>query len=160
MRAQEQFLTNPATCCEEVFWSAAAWLPLFRFSSSRNLLGGARSVLPESATSGKCPRHGRKNTLVKFDLGSKEGKRKTLRAKVLGGSLGNSTSSLAVFYVEQVALNRHVSPQPQQLLLCLSHQPMSRTIWPVPRAIRRCPGFHYSFIFLVKTSIRSSREIE
>jgi len=27
-------------------------------------------------------------------------------------------SSLAVFYVEQVALNRHVSPQPQLLLLC------------------------------------------
>ncbi len=43
---------------------------------------------------------------------------KTLRAKVLGGSLRNSASSLAVFYVEQVALNRHVSPQPQLLLLC------------------------------------------
>ena len=54
-------------------------------------------------------------------------KRKTLRAKVLGGSQktsGNSASSLAVFYVEQVALNRHVlsvastrseprSPQPR-----------------------------------------------
>src|SRR5437899_6076129 len=38
----------------------------------------------------------------------------------------NSTSSLAVFYVEQVALNRHVSPQPQLHCLCLSHQPMSR----------------------------------
>jgi hypothetical protein len=36
---------------------------------------------------------------------------KTLLAKVLGGSQklsGNSSSSLAVFYVEQVALNRHV----------------------------------------------------
>src|SRR5260370_31916272 len=33
--------------------------------------------------------------------------------------LGNSKSSLAVFYVEQVALNRHVSPQPQLTLLCL-----------------------------------------
>src|SRR5690348_2016541 len=52
-------------------------------------------------------------------LGQQGGKRKTLRAKVLGGSLGNSTSSLAVFYVEQVALNRHVSPQPQLSLLCL-----------------------------------------
>src|SRR5215831_12775967 len=34
--------------------------------------------------------------------------------KSAGGSqksLGNSTCSLAVFYVEQVALNRHVSPQ-------------------------------------------------
>jgi hypothetical protein len=34
--------------------------------------------------------------------------------------LGNSKSSLAVFYVEQVALNRHVSPQPQLYYLCLS----------------------------------------
>src|SRR5258708_21535450 len=40
--------------------------------------------------------------------------------------LGNSKSSLAVFYVEQVALNRHVSPQPQLVLLCLSACPMSR----------------------------------
>src|SRR6266446_7610204 len=40
--------------------------------------------------------------------------------------LGNSKSSLAVFYVEQVALNRHVSPQPQLTLLCLSACPMSR----------------------------------
>ena len=54
---------------------------------------------------------------------------KTLRAKVLGGSLRNSASSLAVFYVEQVALNRHVSPQPQRLLLCLSGSPMSRATW-------------------------------
>ena len=62
---------------------------------------------------------------MKFDSGSREGKRKTLRAKVLGGSLGNSTSSLAVFYVEQVALNRHVSPQPQLHLLCLSRRAKS-----------------------------------
>src|SRR5229473_6292263 len=40
--------------------------------------------------------------------------------------LGNSKSSLAVFYVEQVALNRHVSPQPQLYYLCLSRQQMSR----------------------------------
>src|SRR5215470_18562607 len=57
---------------------------------------------------------------VEFGSGQQRGtKRKTLRAKVLGGSLGNSTSSLAVFYVEQVALNRHVSPQPQLAPLCL-----------------------------------------
>ncbi len=30
----------------------------------------------------------------------------------------NSTSSLAVFYVEQVALNRHVMPLSRLLLLC------------------------------------------
>src|SRR5213078_2077778 len=40
--------------------------------------------------------------------------------------LGNSKSSLAVFYVEQVALNRHVSPQPQLCYLCLSRWQMSR----------------------------------
>src|SRR2546430_206397 len=40
--------------------------------------------------------------------------------------LGNSKSSLAVFYVEQVALNRHVSPQPQLYYLCLSRLQMSR----------------------------------
>src|SRR6266851_5227398 len=40
--------------------------------------------------------------------------------------LGNSKSSLAVFYVEQVALNRHVSPQPQLYCLCLSPLRMSR----------------------------------
>jgi len=53
---------------------------------------------------------------------------KTLRAKVLGGSLRNSASSLAVFYVEQVALNRHVSPQPQLLLLCRKSLPKSRSL--------------------------------
>src|SRR3989442_2078849 len=41
----------------------------------------------------------------------------------------NSKSSLAVFYVEQVALNRHVSPQLQLTLLCLSGCPMSRGRW-------------------------------
>jgi hypothetical protein len=40
--------------------------------------------------------------------------------------LGNSKSSLAVFYVEQVALNRHVSPQLQLYYLCLSRLQMSR----------------------------------
>jgi hypothetical protein len=39
---------------------------------------------------------------------------------------GKLYSSLAVFYVEQVALNRHVSPQPQLLFLCLKTQEMSR----------------------------------
>jgi hypothetical protein len=41
------------------------------------------------------------------------GNEKTLRAKALGGSqkLCDFASSLAVFYVEQVALNRHVTPQ-------------------------------------------------
>jgi hypothetical protein len=60
---------------------------------------------------------------------------KTLRAKVLGGfrSLWNSTSSLAVFYVEQVALNRHVSPLPQLLPLCLKTQQMSRLNRTAPR---------------------------
>src|SRR5258708_23793209 len=46
--------------------------------------------------------------------------------KCLEGSK-NSSSSLAVFYVEQVALNRHVSPQPRLLLLCLKRREMSRT---------------------------------
>ena len=36
-------------------------------------------------------------------------------------------SSLAVFYVEQVALNRHVSPQPQLVFLCTNRKKMSRT---------------------------------
>src|SRR5258705_13110822 len=40
---------------------------------------------------------------------------------------GNSSSSLAVFYVEQVALNRHVSPQPRLPPLSLKNQEMSRT---------------------------------
>jgi hypothetical protein len=44
--------------------------------------------------------------------------------------LRNSKSSLAVFYVEQVALNRHVSPQPQLHYLCLSGLQMSRAPWP------------------------------
>src|SRR5215467_11310250 len=49
---------------------------------------------------------------------SKEGqKRKTLHAKECRRVLINSTSSLAVFYVEQVALNRHVSPQQAAPLL-------------------------------------------
>ena len=39
----------------------------------------------------------------------------------------NSSSSLAVFYVEQVALNRHVSPQPRPLPLCSKSKGMSRT---------------------------------
>jgi hypothetical protein len=47
---------------------------------------------------------------------------KTLRAKVLGGSqkiyLGCSKSALAVFYVEQVALNRHVRRHFRLLFLC------------------------------------------
>jgi len=36
--------------------------------------------------------------------------------------LGNSTCSLAVFYVEQVALNRHVSPQQAAVLLMPDQQ--------------------------------------
>jgi hypothetical protein len=68
------------------------------------------------------------NTRRRIDSGSKEGDQKTLRAKVLGGSLGNSTSSLAVFYVEQVALNRHVSPLPQRLFLCLKSRAKSRSL--------------------------------
>jgi hypothetical protein len=40
---------------------------------------------------------------------------------------GNSSSSLAVFYVEQVALNRHVSPQPRLFPLSLKNKEMSRT---------------------------------
>jgi hypothetical protein len=62
--------------------------------------------------------------------GSKEGNKKTLRAKEclegLRKSSGKLYSSLAVFYVEQVALNRHVSPQPQLLCLCLKRKGMSR----------------------------------
>src|SRR5262249_4668566 len=50
---------------------------------------------------------------VEFDSGSAEGNKKTLRAKdarrVSESLLRNSKSSLAVFYVEQVALNRHVA---------------------------------------------------
>ena len=50
---------------------------------------------------------------MEIDVGQRGGlKQKTLRAKALGGSqnLCDFTSSLAVFYVEQVALNRHVTP--------------------------------------------------
>jgi hypothetical protein len=51
---------------------------------------------------------------VEIDGGQRGGKKqKALRAKdarrVSENLLGNSKSSLAVFYVEQVALNRHVS---------------------------------------------------
>ena len=63
-------------------------------------------------------RHTTKSFDVEFDLGSAEGKQKTLRPKsarrVSEKLSGKLNSSLAVFYVEQVALNRHVSPQPQQ----------------------------------------------
>jgi hypothetical protein len=51
--------------------------------------------------------------------------------------LGNSKSSLAVFYVEQVALNRHVSPQPQLLLLCLRRQRMSMLMYTVQTGYRK-----------------------
>jgi DNA-binding transcriptional regulator YdaS (Cro superfamily) len=50
---------------------------------------------------------------VEIDVGQRGGrKQKTLRAKALGGSQNvcDFASSLAVFYVEQVALNRHVTP--------------------------------------------------
>jgi hypothetical protein len=50
--------------------------------------------------------------------------------KCLGGSqkilLGCSTSSLAVFYVEQVALNRHVRRHFRLLFLCALRPEMSR----------------------------------
>jgi hypothetical protein len=50
--------------------------------------------------------------------------------KCLGGSqkifLGCSTSSLAVFYVEQVALNRHVRRHFRLLFLCALQPEMSR----------------------------------
>ena len=50
--------------------------------------------------------------------------------KCLGGSqkifLGCSTSSLAVFYVEQVALNRHVRRHFRLLFLCTLQPEMSR----------------------------------
>src|SRR5690349_4443582 len=75
------------------------------------------------------------------------GKRKTLRAKVLGGSLGNSTSSLAVFYVEQVALNRHVSPQPQLALLCLNSRGKSIGNWEPVRAQHAAPQFGHQTQF-------------
>jgi hypothetical protein len=39
---------------------------------------------------------------------------------------GKLTSSLAVFYVEQVALNRHVSPQPRLTRLCKKMKGLSR----------------------------------
>jgi hypothetical protein len=39
--------------------------------------------------------------------------------RVSENDLGSSTSSLAVFYVEQVALNRHVSPQLQAAVFML-----------------------------------------
>ena len=39
---------------------------------------------------------------------------------------GNSSRSLAVFYVEQVALNRHVLPQLRLPPLCLKSKEMSR----------------------------------
>ena len=45
--------------------------------------------------------------------------------------LRNSKSSLAVFYVEQVALNRHVSPQPQLYYLCLSRLWLSRALFAI-----------------------------
>jgi hypothetical protein len=56
---------------------------------------------------------------VEIDVGQRGGgKGKTLRAKVRGGSQNvcDFASSLAVFYVEQVALNRHVRP-PKRLLI-------------------------------------------
>lgn len=50
--------------------------------------------------------------------------------KCFGGSqkifLGCSTSSLAVFYVEQVALNRHVRRHFRLLFLCALRGEMSR----------------------------------
>jgi hypothetical protein len=50
--------------------------------------------------------------------------------KCFGGSqkifLGCSTSSLAVFYVEQVALNRHVRRHFRLLFLCALRPDMSR----------------------------------
>jgi len=50
--------------------------------------------------------------------------------KCFGGSqkifLGCSTSSLAVFYVEQVALNRHVRRHFRLLFLCALQPKMSR----------------------------------
>ncbi len=79
---------------------------------------------------------------VELDLGQRGGE-ETKKPSVpkcsegLRKLLGNSASSLAVFYVEQVALNRHVlsvaltqsesrSPQPQLNCLCLKGWQMSR----------------------------------
>jgi hypothetical protein len=59
--------------------------------------------------------------------------------KCFGGSqkifLGCSTSSLAVFYVEQVALNRHVRRHFRLLFLCTLPPAMSRCkkIWETNR---------------------------
>src|SRR5260370_42597246 len=62
-------------------------------------------------------------------LGQQGGNEKPSLPKRLEGLRGflNSSSSLAVFYVEQVALNRHVSPQPRLFPLCSKSKGMSRT---------------------------------
>src|SRR5260370_38197205 len=62
-------------------------------------------------------------------LGQQGGNEKPSLPKRLEGLRGflNSSSSLAVFYGEQVALNRHVSPQPRPVPLCLKSKGMSRT---------------------------------
>src|SRR5271167_2957863 len=75
-----------------------------------------------------CADHsGRRRTSVGFSkshgirLGQQGGKNKNPSVPKCSEGLRNSSgilySSLAVFYVEQVALNRHVSPQPQLLHL-------------------------------------------
>jgi hypothetical protein len=65
-----------------------------------------------------------------FDQGSKEGRNeKPSVPKCSEGLWETLQSSLAVFYVEQVALNRHVSPQPQLRLLCLSPWAEVKQFW-------------------------------
>lgn len=78
-------------------------------------------------------------------------------------------SSLAVFYVEQVALNRHVSPQPQRILLCrkslaksrlfeLCQTTAPRDVW-LREVIRnkRCSQEHRSSSFRTTADTESAR---
>jgi hypothetical protein len=64
------------------------------------------------------------------DFGQQEGNKieKPSMPKCLEGLRNsvNSTSSLAVFYVEQVALNRHVTPHLRLLHLCKMGSWLSR----------------------------------
>src|SRR5215470_4427511 len=107
--------------------------------------------------------------------GSAEGiKEKPSVPKSAGGSQTssrNSTSSLAVFYVEQVALNRHVSPQQAAQTLMTGSRPVVNrfrfagiAVGPSRRLTQNCPlGLFLSFVsfcYQLPTVCRASREVK